>query len=168
MKLKKPIIRDNLVDNSWPKFLHPYPLSDKYFLVSSQLSAKSPWGIYLVDVFDNILPIHVHPQLDLFEPIPLRKTSRPPAIPDRVDLNREDAVVYLHDMYAGPGLAGVPRGTVKKLRVVFRLSRPGRAGQNRQRRALGSDAYHWDRTRAQRRLSDVPCTGQYAAVCAAA
>ncbi|MHC4543469.1 MAG: hypothetical protein ACYSYL_02925, partial [Planctomycetota bacterium] len=128
----KPIIRDNLVDNSWPKFLHPYPLSDKYFLVSSQLSAKSPWGIYLVDVFDNILPIHVHPQLDLFEPIPLRKTSRPPAIPDRVDLNREDAVVYLHDMYAGPGLAGVPRGTVKKLRVVaYHFGYPGLAGPDK-------------------------------------
>jgi formylglycine-generating enzyme required for sulfatase activity len=128
----EPIIRDNLVDNSWPKFLHPYPLSDKYFLVSSRLSAKSPWGIYLVDVFDNILPIHVHPQLDLFEPIALRKTYRPPAIPDRVDLNRGDAVVYLHDMYAGPGLAGVPRGTVKKLRVVaYHFGYPGLAGPDK-------------------------------------
>lgn len=80
----KPIIRDKLVDKSWPKFLHPYPLSDKYFLVSSQLSAKSPWGIYLVDVFDNILPIHISPRFDLFEPIPLRKTPcthKPPVTP---------------------------------------------------------------------------------------
>ena len=27
-------IVDRLVDGSWPKFLHPYPLSEKYFLVS--------------------------------------------------------------------------------------------------------------------------------------
>ncbi len=128
----EPIIRDNLVDNSWPKFLHPYPLSDKFFLVSSQLSAKSPWGIYLVDVFDNILPIHVHPQFDFFEPIPLRKMPRPPAIPDRVDLSSSDAVVYLHDVYAGPGLAGVPRGTVKKLRVVaYHFGYPGLAGPDK-------------------------------------
>ena len=128
----KSVIRDNLVDKSWPKFLHPYPLSDKYFLVSCRLSAKSPWGIYLVDVFDNILPIHVSPQFDLFEPIPVRKTLRPPVIADRVDLNREDAVVYLHDVYAGAGLAGVPRGTVKKLRVVaYHFGYPGLAGPDK-------------------------------------
>ena len=32
-------------------------------------------------------------------------------------MNRRDAVVYLSDVYGGPGLAGVPRGTVKRLRV---------------------------------------------------
>ncbi len=131
-KAVKPVIRDYLVDKSWPKFLHPYPLSDKYFLVSSQLSAKSPWGIYLVDMFDNILAIHVSSQFDLFEPIPVRKTPRPPAIPDRVDLNRKDAVVYMHDVYAGPGLAGVPRGTVKKLRIVaYHFGYPGLAGPDK-------------------------------------
>ncbi|HYW80964.1 MAG TPA: hypothetical protein VE890_15395, partial [Thermoguttaceae bacterium] len=107
----EPIVRDNLVQKSWPKFLHPYPLSEKYFLVAAQLDAKKPWGIYLVDVFDNMLPIHVLPQFDLFEPIPLQKTPRPPVIPDRIDPTRDDAVVYLHDVYAGPGLDGVPRGT---------------------------------------------------------
>ncbi|MHC4511786.1 MAG: TolB family protein, partial [Planctomycetota bacterium] len=56
-KAVRAVIRDNLVDKSWPKFLHPYPLSEKYFLVASQLDNKSPWGIYLVDVFDNMLPI---------------------------------------------------------------------------------------------------------------
>ncbi|OHB77330.1 MAG: hypothetical protein A2Z25_16285 [Planctomycetes bacterium RBG_16_55_9] len=71
------VIRDNLVDKSWPKFLHPYPLSDKYFLVSCQTNPKSPWGIYLVDVFDNVLPICVLAKHDLFEPIPLTKTPRP-------------------------------------------------------------------------------------------
>ncbi len=136
----KTVIRDNLVDKSWPKFLHPYPLSDpstglgagKYFLVASQLNRKSPWGIYLVDVFDNMLPIHVLPNFDLFEPIPLAKRPRPPVIPDRVDLKRNDAVVYLHDVYAGPGLAGVPRGTVKKLRIVaYHFGYPGMAGPDK-------------------------------------
>jgi formylglycine-generating enzyme required for sulfatase activity len=128
----KPIIRDNLVDKSWPKFLHPYPLSEKYFIVASQLNGKSPWGIYLVDVFDNILPIHVKRQFDLFEPIPLAKRPRPPVIPDRVDLKRNDAVVYLHDVYAGPGLTGVPRGTIKRLRIVaYHFGYPGMAGPDK-------------------------------------
>jgi len=126
------VIRDNLVDKSWPKFLHPYPLSDKYFLVASQLNRKSPWGIYLVDVFDNMLPICVLPQFDLFEPIPMVKTPHPPVIPDRVDLDRDDAVVYLDDVYAGPGLAGVPRGAVKKLRILaYHFGYPGMAGPDK-------------------------------------
>ncbi|TKJ34823.1 MAG: hypothetical protein CEE38_16830 [Planctomycetes bacterium B3_Pla] len=128
----KTVIRDNLVDKSWPKFLHPYPLNDKYFLVAAQRARKGPWGIYLVDVFDNILPICVRPEFDLFEPIPLKKTPRPPAIPDRVDLARDDAVVYLDDVYAGPGLAGVPRGTVKKLRILaYHYGYPGMAGPDK-------------------------------------
>jgi formylglycine-generating enzyme required for sulfatase activity len=123
------VIRDNLVDKSWPKFLHPYPLSEKYLLVASQPDNKSPWGIYLVDVFDNMLPIIVQPKFDFFEPIPLAKTQRPPVIPDRVDLQRDDAVVYIDDVYAGPGLAGVPRGAVKKLRVLaYHFGYPGMAG----------------------------------------
>ncbi|GAH72803.1 unnamed protein product, partial [marine sediment metagenome] len=66
------------------------------------------------------------------EPIPLVKTPRPPVIPDRVDLERQDAVVYLHDVYAGPGLAGVPRGTIKKLRVVaYHFGYPGMAGPDK-------------------------------------
>jgi len=126
------IIRDNLVDKSWPKFLQPYPLSDKYFLVASQLGRNRPWGIYLVDVFDNMLPICMNPDFDFFEPIPLMKTPKPPAIPDRVDLERDDAVVYLDDVYAGPGLAGVPRGTVKKLRIIaYHFGYPGMAGPDK-------------------------------------
>jgi formylglycine-generating enzyme required for sulfatase activity len=126
------VIRDNLVDKSWPKFLHPFPLSDEYFLVAAQLVNKGAWGIYLVDVFDNILPICVQPEFDLFEPIPLSRTPKPPAVPDRVDLERDGAVVYLDDVYAGPGLAGIPRGTVKKLRVVaYHFGYPGMAGPDK-------------------------------------
>jgi len=126
------VIRDNLVDKSWPKFLHPYPLSDKYFLVAAQLVHKGPWGIYLVDVFDNILPICVDREFDLFEPIPLARTPKPPVVPDRVDSDRDDAVVYLDDVYAGPGLAGVPRDTVKKLRIAaYHFGYPGMAGPDK-------------------------------------
>ena len=35
----------------------------------------------------------------------------------RIDTRRDDAVVYLTDVYRGGGLAGVPRGSVKQLRL---------------------------------------------------
>ena len=121
-----------MVDDSWPKFLHPWPLSDKYFLVAAQLNKQTNWGIYLVDTFDNIVPIKLLKGYDLFEPVPLKQTARPPIIPDRTDPRRDDAVVYLHDVYAGPGLAGVPRGTVKALRVfAYHFGYPGMAGPDK-------------------------------------
>jgi len=112
----EPIIRD-LVNDSWPRFLHPFPLSENYYLAACQLDAQSPWGIYLVDVFDNIVPICVEPGVAMLEPVPLRPTRRPPVIPERIDPGRKDALVYLSDVYKGGGLKGVPRGTVKKLRL---------------------------------------------------
>jgi formylglycine-generating enzyme required for sulfatase activity len=113
----EPVIRDGLVDGSWPKFLHPYPLSEKYFLVSCKPTAKANWGIYLVDVFDNMTLIREEEGYVLFEPIPLRKSFKPPVIPDRINLAKKDATVYLADIYSGPGLKDVPRGTVRKLRI---------------------------------------------------
>jgi hypothetical protein len=43
---------------------------------------------------------------------------------------QKDATVYLTDVYAGPGLAGVPRGTVKKLRLfTYHFAYEGMGGQ---------------------------------------
>ena len=113
----QPVIGDSIVNNSWPRFLHPYPLSEKYFLAAMQPDASTPWGIYLVDVFDNLVLIKETPGDALLEPLPLRRTTRPPVIPDRVDLASREATIYLTDIYAGRGLEGVPRGTVKRLRI---------------------------------------------------
>jgi formylglycine-generating enzyme required for sulfatase activity len=123
------IIADNLVDASWPKFLHPFPLNERYFLVAAQQTPQSLWGIYLVDVFDGMTLLREEPGYALLEPVPLRPTPRPPVIPDRVDLSSREGIVYLSDIYAGDGLAGVPRGAVKQLRVLsYHYLYPGMGG----------------------------------------
>ncbi len=116
-KTVEPLIIDRLVDGVWPQFLHPYPLSEKYHLVSMKKGPQSLWGIYLVDVFDNLVLLKELDDAALLEPIPYRATPTPPVIPDRIDPNSKQALVFLSDIYAGPGLKGVPRGTVKKLRL---------------------------------------------------
>jgi formylglycine-generating enzyme required for sulfatase activity len=103
--------------NVWPRFLHPQPLSDKYFLTACQPSARHPWAVYLVDTFDNLLLLKDLSGYSVLEPIPVIKRPVPPVIPDRVDLSRKDATIYLQDIYQGPGLQGIPRGTVKSLRL---------------------------------------------------
>ncbi len=113
----EPLIQDRLTDASWPKFLHPYPLSEKYFIVTAKPTPKDLFGIYLVDVFDNILLLKELEDHALLEPIPLRSKRLPPVIPDRVDLSSREALIFLEDIYQGPGLKGVPRGAVKSLRL---------------------------------------------------
>ena len=114
----EPTIRDRLVDASWPRFLHPFPLSEKHFLVAAKPTPQSLWGVYLVDVFDNMVLLCEQPGSAMLEPIPLRPAPRPPVIAGKVNPARRDAVVVLADIYRGGGLARVPRGTVKKLRLL--------------------------------------------------
>jgi formylglycine-generating enzyme required for sulfatase activity len=114
----KRLVEDMLYAGDWPKFAHPWPLSDKYYLVAARLQPEqADYAIYLVDVFDTITEVARLDGHSLLEPIPLAKRRRPPVIPDRVHPERRDATIYLADVYQGPGLAGVPRGTIKKLRV---------------------------------------------------
>ncbi|MBI5384781.1 MAG: SUMF1/EgtB/PvdO family nonheme iron enzyme [Verrucomicrobia bacterium] len=112
-----PKIEDKLTEHSWPKFLHPWPLSDKYFLVACKPSPDALWGIYLVDVFDNLVLVKEEEGVALLEPVPLAKRPKPPVIPDKVQPEEKQALVYMEDIYSGPGLKGVPRGTVKALRL---------------------------------------------------
>jgi formylglycine-generating enzyme required for sulfatase activity len=128
----RPVIRDAAVDDDWPKFLHPYPLSDKHFLVSCLTGPTSQWGLYYADVHDNLLKLYGEPDDAILEPIVIEPRPEPPRIPDRVDLSQDEATIYLKDIYAGPGLAGLPRGTVKQLRVIsYHFGYRGLAGSDK-------------------------------------
>jgi hypothetical protein len=141
----KTVIRDNLVDKSWPKFLHPYPLSDKYFLVASQRRHKGPWGIYLVDVFDNMLAIRDSRQGG-------SGSGRCCRLPGRC--------------ICRSGSRGRSSRHCKEAAdsgLSLRLSGHGRAGQDWLRRAMGSDEDSRHRGCPQGRLGNVQRSGQYAA-----
>lgn len=112
-----PVIEDKLTEHNWPKFTHPYPLSQKYFLVSCKPTPDSLWGIYLVDVFDNMVLVKELEHFALLEPQPFRPRPTPPVITDRVIPGRKDALVNLMDVYSGPAMKDIPRGSVKQLRV---------------------------------------------------
>ncbi len=125
-----PVILDGLAGGNWPLFLHPFPLSEKYFIVSCQPTKTSLWGVYLVDVFDNFVLLFEEPGRAMLEPIPLRKTRRPPVLTDIVQPDQKEAMAQLIDVYRGPGLRGVPRGTVKSLRLIsYEFTFPGFGGE---------------------------------------
>jgi len=115
-KKVEPVIIDKLVNRSFPLFLHPYPLSEKHFIVSMSIDNRN-YGLYLVDTFDNIVPIKTANINSYVEAIPIHKTKRPHAKPDLVRLGEKDATFYIQNIYAGPGLKDVPKGTVKAIKV---------------------------------------------------
>jgi len=145
----EPIIMDELVNDSWPKFLFPAPLDENYLLVSAKLTPNSQWCLYLVDTFDNMLKIREEPGYGLFEPTPVIPQPMPPVQVNRVDPNSNESTVFITDVYFGQGLPDVPKGTVKKLRVFE---------YNYGYRGIGSHDYLgmescWD---ARRMLGEVP------------
>lgn len=110
-------IKDRLVDGKSPLLLHPYPLSEKYIMASVFEHGDYPQGIYLVDAFDNMTLIESTNKGYLFEPVPVEPRKLPNEIMDKTNPDIDYGYVFLNDIYQGPGLKGVPRGTVKALRI---------------------------------------------------
>jgi len=112
----------------WPStyYAHPWPLSERYYLVSwspvgirrqGQLNTTNCLGIYLADAFGNLELLYRDPKISSAYPMPLRPRPRPHTLPE---LEREDETdegrFLLLDVYQG--LRGIPRGAVKRLRIV--------------------------------------------------
>ncbi len=116
-KKVEPVVVDGFYTGSWPKILHPQPLNANYHLAAVKLNASDKFGIYLIDSFDNLLPLKRSRSHHYLEPFALRRRKTPPVQADRVNPDEKEATVFISDIYTGQGLDGVPRGTVKKLRV---------------------------------------------------
>ena len=120
-------IADGLGYNA-PNITSSHPLSDKYFLAACWPNKGNPQGIYLMDVFDNGLELCSIEGRSLLEPTPWQKRRRPPVIPDKTNLAATTGAVILNNVYLGKGTEGVPRGTIKSLRVYsynFAMRRMG-------------------------------------------
>jgi len=117
----------------WPKhyYANPYPLSEEYFLVAwsdkplpphsfvttDDRNPTNPLGIYLYDVFGNLEMLYRDPNIASMYPIPVRPRRKPPVHPEIVDWDgSQEGCFLVQDVYRG--LAGINRGTVKRLRIV--------------------------------------------------
>ena len=103
-------------------FQYPYPLSETEYLVT-----YSPFGWAQEPVLFNIYHMTIDgrrellasdPKISCNQSIPLWPRPRPHVRPEMVDYRKGSGTYYVQDVYAGQSLEGIPRGTVKKLRVV--------------------------------------------------
>ncbi len=99
------------------KFAYPYPLSENYYLTSLRVDDRGTFGLWLVDRFDNMVKIMELPNDSLSQPIPLAARPKPPVRGDLTDSSQDKGTMFITDVYHGGGLAGVPRGTAKSLRI---------------------------------------------------
>ena len=138
-----------------PKYEDPYPISENFFLVSRMTGDAEQMGIYLIDRFGNEILLH-NEKPGCFDPMPLTPRKRPPVIPSRVDLNKKTGTFYLADVYQGHGMKTVPRGTVKRLRVVESPEKRFWSTTNWQGDGAQLPAMNWKDFNNKRILGSVP------------
>ncbi len=101
------------------QFQYPYPLDERNFIVTFKPAGSGmPFAIYWMNMDGHRELLAGDVDVSCSQPVPLCARPVPPMKPSSVDYRSKTGLVYMQDVYHGPGLAGVPRGTIKNLRVV--------------------------------------------------
>jgi len=110
----------------WPEtfFANPYPLSEDYYLVAwsnqplgAMAGQFTGFGIYLFDAFGNLNLIYRDAEISSMYPMPIRPRQRPLDVASTVDWDGpQESRMLVVDVHRG--LKTIPRGTIRKLRLV--------------------------------------------------
>jgi hypothetical protein len=126
-------------------FQYPYPISSTEFIIGYCPlgdNQDGPWPNKAVALSNNLFGIYwfdIHGRRELLafdngissnQPIPLRARPMSHVWPSTVNYTRKTGIYYVHSVYLGPGLAGIPKGTAKTLRVVALEYRAAGIGEN--------------------------------------
>ncbi len=126
-----PADRVDYYGQSGDQFQYPYPLSETEFLIAFKPDgATTPFAVYWMDRDGRRELLVANPDISCNQPVPFAARPLPHVRPSSVDYQKKDGLYYLQDIYLGPGLSGVPRGAVKKLRVVALEFRAAGVGSN--------------------------------------
>jgi len=128
-----------------PRYEDPFPLSDKYFLVSRGIGKGSEMGVYLLDTFGNEIRLH-RDSPGCYDPMPIAPRKRPKASPTRRNFKSNTGVFYVQNAYIGTHMKNVEPGSIKRLRVVESppkrsWTRPSWGGQGQQAPAMNWHAF---------------------------
>ena len=122
-------VEEGGVQDNGGHYMFPYPLSDRTFLAC--YSYKRPerllglnFGLYLIDVWGHKELIHRDRFLSVAFPLPLRKTPRPPLLPDLPAAPSGPSFALAHVANVHASLPGVKPGTVRYLRISQKVPWP--------------------------------------------
>ncbi|MDR2344664.1 MAG: hypothetical protein LBE18_01220 [Planctomycetaceae bacterium] len=112
-----------------PLFIDPFPLNEHDFLVSYNPNQKwntvNAYGIYLINDTGERELLFRDNEWSAWCPIPVQATPVPPsptAVRDKELAAKNLALLVVTDVYAG--MDGVPRGSIKYLRINEHVPRP--------------------------------------------
>jgi len=126
-----PAVHVDAYGQTGDQFQYPYPVNENEFVVAFKPSGSTePFRLYWMDRDGHRELLAWDPAVSCNQPVPLAVRPAAHVRPSLVDHASPDGVFYVQDVYQGPGLAGIPRGTVKRLRVVALDYRAAGVGYN--------------------------------------
>ena len=105
---------------------YPYAFDENHYLVAFNPEGYQflkgpysvPFGVYFVTAEGKRELLAFDWSNSCGQAIPVMPRNCPPVKPSQVKWDRPSGTFYVQDVYAGAASEGVPRGTVKRLRVV--------------------------------------------------
>ena len=120
-------IRETLVEkiDAWgqegDQFQYPLALDEENFIVAYQIPGQH-FGLFYMDINNSKRELLAwdpsSSSSHCAQPVPLQAREVPMLRASNVDYAKNTGLYYVQDVYFGPGLEGVERGTIKELRVV--------------------------------------------------
>jgi hypothetical protein len=144
------------------QFQYPYALDEQNYLVTYCPEGSPnpqngpfpvPYAIYFTTEDGRRELLAYDPAIHCNQPVPLAARPVPPKRASQVDHTQTMGTYYVQDVHTGQGVAGVPRGTIKALRVVaieyraadaYYNSNVGEAGRSHSRTPPAINNGSWD------------------------
>lgn len=140
-KIDREVFEIDVYGHDGPQFQYPFAFDEEHYLVGFNPEgyfSQYPWcyppfGVYFMDVegrrellaFDwSISCCQAIPVME--RPVPIQKISP-------IDMTANTGFFYVQNVYLGPGLEGVPVGTIRRLRVIALEYRAARVGMGSNR-----------------------------------
>ncbi len=97
---------------------YPYPLDEDNYMVTFRPNGQRHFGIYFMNKDGEQVLLASDAAVSCNQPIPLAPRTLPPKAAYPIDWRKKTGAFTIQDIYHGPGLEGIARGTIKRVRVV--------------------------------------------------
>ena len=125
-------VRIDRYGQSGHQFQYPYPLNESEFLVAARFEGTGEFfAIYWMNRDGRRELLVADRGISCNQPVPLWQRAVPSPRRRQVDYQQSEGIIYLQNIAGGPGLAGVPPGAIRQLRVVALEFRAAGIGDNR-------------------------------------
>ena len=118
VKTLQGIIKIDSYGQRGDQWQYPYPLDERNYLVTFRPQGQKRFGIYFMNMEGQRALLVSDPTISCNQSVPLAPRPLPPQPSYPIDWRKKTGVFTIQNIYHGPGLKGVKRGTIKKIRVV--------------------------------------------------